>query len=338
MRRAFWRCLSSISALCIFPLMSGCGNGGSNASSRLHYAGATSPATLNSDNAATLIGNAYSGGNSGIIVGGVATGMKHDDYRASRRPRSLSLSDALIKFVHLTAIDHALAMPETAATVSNLPKSTIHGNCGGTATIDGSYDDDNHTISLSADLSDYCQDGMKLTGTIGALGRAIADGQDDINIANVTLTLADLSAAYHGDSFTADGTMSVVPRPGFIYVDKNILLTSNMLFRDDATAKIYKLVNFRISRSSAAGTLSYDNITINGRFYDPDEGYIDLSTPATMRVMNNYAWPSSGSLHARGANGSATITAQSETTYQLDVDGDGNGSVDSRESGLWANI
>jgi hypothetical protein len=337
-RRPSWGCLSVISALCMFPLMSGCRNGGGNASSRLDYSGASSPATLTSSNAATLIGNAYSGGNSGIIVGGVAAGIKYDDYGAPRRPRSLNLSKALIKFVHLTAVDHALAMPETAATASNLPRPTIHGTCGGTATVDGSYDDDSHTISLSADLSDYCRDGMKLNGTIGALGRAVADGQDDINISKVTLTLADLSVAYQGDSFTADGTISIMPQPGYVYVDKNILLTSNMLFKDDATTKIYKLENFRISRSSAAGTVSYDDITINGRFYDPDEGYIDLSTPATMRVVNNDAWPSSGSLRARGANCSATITAQSDTTYQLDVDSDGNGSVDSRVSGLWANI
>lgn len=339
MRRGSSRkCLVVIATLCLFSLISGCGDSGNNGPSGLTYTGATSPAVLTSSNAASLIGSAYTGGNSGISVGDVTTGVKHYDYGVSRRPRSLTISQALIKFMQLAAVDHTLAMPETAATASNIPRSTLNGNCGGTATIDGSYDDADHTISLSANLSSYCQDGMKLNGTIGALGQAVADRQNNINISDVTITLADLSAAYEGDSFTADGTISIAPQPGYNHIDKNILLTINMLFKDNATTKVYKLANFRISQSSTIGTISYDDIAITGRFYDPDLGYIDLSTPTTIRIINNDVWPSSGSLRAGGADCSATLTAQSDTTYQIDVDSDGNGRVDSSESGLWANI
>lgn len=337
-RGSSWKYLAVISTLCLFPLISGCGDSSGDGSPGLTYTGATSPAVITSSNAAGLIGSAYTGGNSGISVGDITAGVKHLDNGVSRRPRSLTISRALIKFVHLTAIDHTLAMPETAATASNIPRSTLNGNCGGTATVDGSYDDADHTISLSANLSSYCQDGMKLNGTIGALGQAIADRQNNINISNVTITLANLSASYEGGTFTASGTMSITPQPEYTYVDNNILLTINMLLKDNATTKVYKLANFRISQSSTIGTISYDDITITGRFYDPDSGYIDLSTPTAIRILNDDVWPSSGSLRAGGADCSATLTALSDITYQLDVDSDGNGSVDSSESGLWANI
>ena len=132
--------------------------------------------------------------------------------------------------------------------------------------------------------------------------------------------------------------MSIAPQAGSTYIDNDIVLTIDMLFKDNATTKVYKLENFRIAQSSTIDTISYEDITIDGRYYDPDEGYVDLSTPTTIRIINNDQWPSSGSLRGTGNSSSATITAQSNTTYQLDVDSDGNGSVDSTESGLWTNI
>lgn len=331
-------CIHVVSALCLFFLVSGCGAGGGNGSSGLSYTGPTTAATLTPTNSASLLGGAYTGGNSGIIIGGVTAGLTNYDYGASRRPRTLVLAGALIKFAHLAAVDDTLARPETAATVTNIPGSTLHGNCGGTATVDGSYDDVGKTISISAILNNYCQNGTTLNGTVGASGLAVADAQNNIKISSITITLAKLTAGYGGDSFTADGTMSIAPQAGSTYIDNDIVLTIDMLFKDNATTKVYKLENFRIAQSSTIGTISYEDITIDGRYYDPDEGYVDLSTPTTIRIINNDQWPSSGSLRGTGNNSSATITAQSNTTYQLDVNSDGNGSVDSTESGLWTNI
>lgn len=338
MRSIARNCIHVVSALCLFSLVSGCGDGGGSGASGLSYTGSTSAATLTPTNSASLLGGAYTGGNSGIIIGDVTAGLTHYDYGASRRPRTLVLAEALIKFAHLAAVDDTLARPETAATVTNIPGSSLNGNCGGTATVDGSYDDVGKTISISAILNNYCQDGTTLNGTVGASGLAVADAQNNIKISSITITLAKLSAGYGGDSFTADGTMSIAPQAGSTYIDNDIVLTIDMLFKDNATTKVYKLENYRIAQSSSIGTASYENITINGRYYDPDEGYVDLSTPTTIRIINNDQWPSSGSLRGTGNSSSATITAQSNTTYQLDVDSDGNGSVDSTESGLWTNI
>ena len=112
---------SIIAGLCLISSLSGCGNGNDNGTSSLSYTGSTTPATLTPTNGATLVGGAYTGGNSGIVISGVTAGLTHYSYGASRRPRTLVISTALIGFIHHAALGDALARPETAATLTNIP-------------------------------------------------------------------------------------------------------------------------------------------------------------------------------------------------------------------------
>ena len=338
MRALTKNCVFAISTAYLLALISGCGSGGESGMSGLTYTGSTSPATLTSGNSATLVGGAYTGGNSGIIIGGITAGLTNYDFGASRRPRSLVLSNALLTFVHLTSVDDTLARPEIAATVNNIPGSTLHGNCGGTAIINGSYDDGNKALSLTANLSNYCQGGTTLNGTVGASGQAVADTQNNINISSISLTLAQLTVSYGGDTFTADGSMTIAPQSGYTYIADNNVLRINMLFKDNATAKVFKLEHFTIAASLTTGASSYADMTITGRYYAPDEGYIDLSTPVAIRVMAGDDWPSRGSLRGSGNNSSATLTALDNNAYRLDMDSDNDGTSDYTENGLWGDL
>ena len=326
--------LSILAATGLFTMLSGCGSG----SSGLTYSGSTTPATLTATNSATLVGSAYSNGNSGIIIGGASAGLRNYDFGASRRPRSLVLSDALLRFVQISAADDTLARPETAATADNIPISTLRGHCGGSATVNGSYDDGDRMLSLTANLNDYCKDKTTLSGTIGISGQAVIDAQNHIKISQLAINLAKLTASYGGDSFTADGAMSIVPQAGYAYIDSHRVLSIDMLFKDKATAKVFKLENFKISLALGASGPTYEDMTISGRYYAPDAGYIDLSTPATLRVMAGDDWPSSGSLRGTGNNSSATLTALDNNAYRLDVDTDNSGTADYTDNGLWGNL
>ena len=332
-----WNLKFIIIALWLVSLLSACSDGGGTGTS-LRYTGSVALANLTPTNSASLIGDAYTGGNSGIIVSGVTAGLTRYKYDASRRPRSLILTTALTRLIERAATGDTLARPETAATVSNIPSSTLNGDCGGHAIVDGSFDDVNGTLSLTANLNNYCMGGTILNGTVGASGSAVTDIQGNIVISSITVTLAYLSAAQGGDSFIADGTLHISPQAGHSHIDKDIVITLNMLFKDNVTSKVYKLEDFTITRSTVNGAISYDDISLAGRFYDPDEGYISLSTLSTLRVINKGDWPSSGSLRAAGDQSSATLTAQSNSTYRLDVDIDGDGNLDSTDNGLWANI
>ncbi|MEJ2567212.1 MAG: hypothetical protein P8141_14890, partial [Gammaproteobacteria bacterium] len=61
MRTTAVNCARVISALCLFALVSACGDGGGG-SSGLSYTGSTAPASLTSTNSTTLLSDAYAGG------------------------------------------------------------------------------------------------------------------------------------------------------------------------------------------------------------------------------------------------------------------------------------
>jgi len=334
MRRPTGNRPSFIAALSLISAVSGCGDG----SSTLSYTGATSPAILSPVNSEDLVAGAYTGGNSGIFISNLTKGLTQYHFGASRRPRALVLSSALMDFIRRAATGDTLAIPDTAATVTNIPDAAIKGNCGGSATVDGSYDDVDSSLSLSANLNNYCENGTTLSGTVGASGSAVADGGNNINISSISVKATNLTATYGRDSFTVDGALTIKPQAGKNDIDSDILVTIDMLFKDNATSKVYKLENFAISRLATLGTGSQEDISIAGRYYDPDEGYIDLLTTTDILITDKGQWPSSGSIRATGKNSSATLTAQSDTTYRLDVDSDGDGTVDVTENGQWAKI
>jgi hypothetical protein len=126
----------------------------------------------------------------------------------------------------------------------------------------------------------------------------------------------------------------------------------DILLEDDATKNVYKTQDFSIAltnRVDAAPTdpncTTYVDANLNGRYFDPNYGYIDLSTPTPLKVCPKEYWPSSGILKAVGApgamtttttfNSSASLTVTGYRTYQLDVDSSGSGQSESTTTGTW---
>lgn len=321
--------LCNIAILAVFTLLGGCG-GGSGGTASIAYTGSTTPAVLTQSNGGDMVSGAYLGGNSSVVIGGVTAGLTNND-STIEYPRSLVLSRALTQVVLQSGINDALPSNGAAATVTNIDVTAINGTCGGSATISGSYNDISGDLSLNANFNGYCEGGTTLNGAISLSGNAIATSSS-LNITTFTITLSNLSASHGGDSFSSSGTMTITPQTGYTYLDNNIVLTVDMLFKDNVSNKVYKLENYAMSVSS---TLSYDDIDISGRYYDPDYGYIDISTPTTLRVYLPDEWPSTGVIHATGDNSSVTITALDNTTYQLDID---DGISNFQETGMWAEL
>ena len=109
----------------------------------------------------------------------------------------------------------------------------------------------------------------------------------------------------------------------------------NCVLRDDAAKVAYKIENFKIDLTNGSGFVDAD---ISGRYYDPNNGYIDVSTPTLLRINGTDYWPSSGVFHAIGNNDAATFTALSNTSYQLDIDTDNNGTADITTTGSWSGL
>jgi hypothetical protein len=86
---------------------------------------------------------------------------------------------------------------------------------------------------------------------------------------------------------------------------------------------IYRASDLTIE-SSLIG--SDESVTVTGRVFHPLHGYVDVTTPQPLVVVNGDDYPSSGEFVVTGANNSkARLTALSATTFQLDADIDGDG-------------
>ena len=331
-------CVKAVSALLLFALITACGGGSGGGSSGLSYSGAITPASLTATNSATLLSDAYAEGNSAANVdriGSVAS-LTNSTHAAPRRPRGLALSEALITFIRLSAAGDTLNAPSVAAAVTTIPTNTLSGGCGGSATVNGSYDDVSSAISVTATFNSYCQNGTTLNGDISASGNAVISSSSILSISNLSITVSNLTVDMGGgDFFTAGGTLSIIPQSGYSSIATHSVITINMLFKDNLTTKVYKLENYAISQTM---TLGYNDMLITGRYYDPDAGYIDLSTPTTIRAAMTDLWPSSGALKGTGNGSSATLIALDNTTYQLDVDTDNNGTPESTTTGLWIDL
>jgi hypothetical protein len=331
-------CVKAVSALSLVALITACGGGGGGGSSGLSYSGAITPASLTTTNSATLLSDAYAEGSTAANIdriGSVAS-LTNSTHDAPRRPRSLALSEALVTFIRLSATGNTLNAPSAAAAVTTIPTNTVDGGCGGAATINGSYDDVSGAISVTTTFNSYCQHGTTLNGAISASGNAVISSSSIVSISNLSISVSNLTADMAGgDFFTASGTLSIVPQSGYTSIATHSVITINMLFKDNITAKVYKLANYDISQTV---TLGYNDVVITGRYYDPDAGYIDLSTPTTIRAAMTDLWPSSGKLKGTGNGSSATLTALDNTTYQLDVDTDNNGTPESTTTGLWVDL
>jgi hypothetical protein len=113
------------------------------------------------------------------------------------------------------------------------------------------------------------------------------------------------------------------------------------VLRDDATQTAYKFENFNIALTNSfdsTNNVYYVDAVITGRYYDPTQGYLDITTPTALHITNGDYWPTSGVFHAEGNNDAASFTALSNTTYQLDIDSNNDGTTDSTTSGAWGEL
>jgi hypothetical protein len=107
------------------------------------------------------------------------------------------------------------------------------------------------------------------------------------------------------------------------------------LLRDNRTGKVYSFVNCIMDAwdgDDTGGEHTY--ATLTGRFFDPDHGYVDLTTPDPIKIYWDDKFPSAGILEADGANGTAggstkaRLTAISDTSCRVDADTNGDDTFD----------
>jgi hypothetical protein len=215
---------------------------------------------------------------------------------------------------------------------------SMAGNCaggGGTASYTISYNESTGAFTGTFTFNNFCEDGETSNGTF------VLSGVLDLNtgdFTSITLTFVNFAMSGGGETMTVSGSISmsvsreIVSSLGYVYVSRpptSIYTMSIPDFRmlDGSTGKVYMIRNYAVT------IYDFDNfeevLIDSGDFYDHDEGKVSVATTET--INQNYIddYPNDGVFVVTGlSNTSATLTFINSISYKVDVDSDGNGSID----------
>ncbi len=305
----------SLFAIVMLASCGGGGGGGDVGGVNPAYSGVTSQATITSGNAQEIALGAYQGSEAGqALVVPMSAGTAQ-----------AAVSNRLLTFASLTRDLAQAVRPAPAGTVS--PQMTVSnsapGNCGGEMNINMDVNDISGNFSGSLGFSSYCDDGTVLNGSTAF------SGQMDTTTGELTsfalsfqgLTMVDTAS---GQSVTLAGSETLAISGGGLTLTQ----TMDMVLIDQASGKTYWVNNYRMSLAVDPGGV-YADVSISGRFYDPDRGYVEVATQVPLHVLAGASDASAGVLLFLGAgNTRARLTVNGDATYLIEADADGDGTYE----------
>ncbi len=319
--------LNFISTVFTAALLAACGGGGgsdgggTSGTSGITYTGPTSAAPITGANANTLAKTAlFSNSATGVSV--FKTGATSSNTAAD------TTLAAMIKT--LSRLPQQINLNKTQVTQASravfTPPAPITGSCGGSFTYSFNVDDTTGSFTGSLIFSSFCEDvNNVINGTITASGTVDVNTEEFISF---SMTFSSLSINDAGTAMTFNGTMTVS------FPDVNTTLFTMSMDATDSNGVSVRINNFAV-QTTDNGT--YETISVSGRFFHSQYGYVNLSTLTPMNVTLIGDYPYSGVLLLTGANGTrAQLTFAAANNYVLEVDADGNGSFELIGNCNWA--
>jgi hypothetical protein len=310
------RGLGIASSLLIAALIASCGGGGGGSSST-SYTGLMTPAVVTDNNASDIALEAFQGGdlaaNTGLVLapagaGGVPAG--------TAQPKALTVVRALTKAA-VSAIRPAAAGPSARAVVT--VDNVIDDGQGGQASYTLSVDDATGIFTGTfAFLNFHGDGGGVLNGNVVVAG-SVAPDFLHILFNFQSVQIVDVDSDVH-----ATGTVDLAI--DMTQMSDSGAATLNMVFTDAVSQKTLWLSNYRLTNTVGTG---YNDVTLSGRVYLHDYGYVDVATAIPFHYLEGATHPASGQMTVTGnGNKGVRLTADSETQVTLDVDSDADGLYD----------
>lgn len=288
----------------------GCGGGGGgSAPPPITYTGLTTQAQITDTNSVVLSSGAFGAGQTGSAFSGTGAVEKNSDGKIDSF-RTFRISQTLMDAALQADLSSIPGPPYIGATESG----SEPGPCGGTVSYTLQYNDATGAFSGSFTFSSYCDTGVTISGGTTVSG-TINTGTSALEDIRFDFTnLSDSSSTLKG---YMDIDFTVSP----------ILIGFDFLLKDTASSKVYWASNFVMNVTIAT---SYVDVNLSsGAYYDPDYGYVTITTPTPFRVYDVDAWPSSGVIVVTGTgNTKARLTTIDNTQCQIDADLDGDGTYE----------
>ncbi len=306
----------------------GGGGGGVGITPSISYSGIEAPAIITGTNAESLAVGAF--------LGVRYAGQSGDITSITLADRNTETGDDPAKSIFLlsrvweeTAVKYLTPDSSPNPVFQNNIKidETIDDDCGGgDADVTGSVDDQNGDFDLNVTFNSYSDDCL-----VEISGRTNMKGNFDLGsltITHMTVIYEALSVSAGGMSLTQSGVWSAD------YQQSPARETFDMVTRDESTGKTYWMKDFEVLSSSVIST-SDTEYQVTGRYYDPDIGYVDLSTEEPMRFHFMESYPYEGLVMLSGdANTAALAEFVSNAAYRITCDEDGDGQFDDHDTGI----
>ena len=310
--------LSFVLLFCFSFALVSCGGGGGSSSSSgsLAYTGVDSHALITEVNAAELASSALSAGAVSSTVSSPMLAVSTAEPIVYILPNRLlilksvmsTIEDLDVRNYQYTSIPNAVSSES----------ETFNGDCGGYFVVSIKYEDTMGYFDGNIKFYDFCENGEEINGTVYFTGLLdMGSG----NFINFTMNIEELEENYYSESYVMSGTVEVD-----VISDSTVEMEMNVLVKDSNLDRIFKLYEYVYTLEE-----SYDEYAfqISGRFYHPDYGYVDLSTPVSFQVGLYDEYPYSGQLLLRGGDStSALLTAHNTEECEISADLNGDGSYE----------
>jgi len=304
------RLIQSILISSIFLITACGGGGGGDDTTSITYTGLTTPAVITAGNAAVLAKGVFGTdiealGTTQVV--GVATQESEED---SNSPANITLTQILADTVRQIDFTGAISLPGVVQTVTNTDPCD-----SGSVLISVTVDDVTGDFRGYMTFQDCVTMDVYVDGTVNFDGVIDISNPDNIQM---TMVFSSLVQRYDSESYTYSGQIAMTA------TSTTLTEVINFNVKDNNTQKVYWYANYKIE---IVDTLADMTMRITGRFYHPDYGYINVTTPIIMRMNYTDDWPYTGTVVASGDNSSLMIDCEGDSilTYTLSVDADGDG-------------
>lgn len=316
-----WFIVYSLVTVTLIISMIGCGGGGGGDSSNddllnspLHYTGPAEPATLNETNAAELAIGSYSAVSSSPIDADSVSTQRSMTIKNIDTPKRQLLLTALQNSIQQADFNGAMQLDaKRSASISNV----VYGDCGGSLSIAINMNESTGIFSGNYNYDNYCDNGITTSGG-GQLSGTIDLTKNQMQ--HLRMSFDIMSVNETDRSYDLSGTIDFEE-------DANGSLAARMdvLMLDNENDKTYWLLDYT---TVLAPVDPHTDMTISGKYYDPDHGYVTVRTDAPLRIDNTYPWPTQGVMVITGRDGATVRMSFSLKGCWLEADLDGDGEID----------
>ena len=301
--------------------LSSCGGGGGSSSVSSPYTGITTAAVITDNNADEIALAAFQGGDLGANAMVLLAPVEGDAVRQpAARPTPLSLVQTVSKAAMIAVRPPAAAEgPSLRAPFTE--SGVIPDGLGGEARYTISGDNVTGVFTGTFQFVNFHGDGGGIiVGNVSVSGTVT---QDSIRILFnfQSVQVVDVNG---GSDVTAVGTVDLTA--SMVQVPETGAATLNLIFIDNITLKTVWMSNVVVGTTVGTGT---SDVTLSGRIYLHDYGYVDVATPIPFHYLDGSSFPSGGQMIVTGMNDRGVrLTVDSQTQYTLGVELDGDALYD----------